>query len=128
MKQNVGCVTWKLVKNFVVPLSVFDVATFEVSLLSIKRSLGPRCVHHFNAIFDSSETELFNNLDRVRLWRLVHAVTPCKILTGIVGINSDMFNSSIPLIILMNSFLHVIILNPKLDMRRCGPKCHKIEG
>jgi hypothetical protein len=80
VKQNALCVSWQLVKHSVVPVSVSDVASLEVSLLLIESGTGPRFVNDLDAIFDSGETELFEDLNRIRLGRLVNAVTPCKIL------------------------------------------------
>ena len=128
MKQNVLCQSRYLIKHIVVPVSVSDVASLEVSLLVIERVASARSVSNFEAIFDSGKTEFFNNFNRVRLWRFVNAVSPCEILTGIVGIDSDCLRASVSLIILVMSFLHVVILNLKLNMGGCCTKGKKVDS
>jgi hypothetical protein len=80
VKQNVLCETWHLIKNGVVPVGVSDVASFEVFLLSNERGACPGCIDDFQAVFDSGEAELFDDLNGVRLWGSVNAVAPCEIL------------------------------------------------
>ena len=80
MKQNVLCQSWELIQHGVVPVGVSDVATLEVSLLIIEGVACTGCIDYFQAVFDSGETESFDDFNRVRLWRSVNAVAPREIL------------------------------------------------
>ncbi len=53
MKQNVLSQPWHLIKHIVIPVSVSNVASLEVSLLVIEREAGPWSVTDIEAIFDS---------------------------------------------------------------------------
>ena len=70
----------------------------------------------FQAVFYSCQLVILDNIHGVWLWRAVHAVSPSIILFSKVSVYSDPFGASTS-IAGVSSFLIVIVLDPKLDVR-----------
>ena len=119
MKQNFTNVPWNFIDDVVVPVGIANVALLKIFFLIGKGGPCVGCVGNIQAVLNAGQFEMLDNLHGVRLRRLVNAVTPCKVLSCLMSVNSDFLSLSAT-ICSVGPLLVVVILNPILYVRGEG--------
>jgi len=119
VKQNLTNVPWNFIDDIVVPVGITNVAFLKIFFLIGKRGPCIWSVGDIQAVLYAGQLEILDNLHGVRLRRLVNAVTPRKVLSCLMSVNSDFLSLSAT-ICSVGPLLVVVILNPILNVRREG--------
>lgn len=108
---------WNFIDDIVIPVGIANIAFLKIFFLIGKGGPSVWSVGYIQAIFYAGQLEILDYLHGVRLWRLVNAVTPGKVLGCLMSVNSDLLGVSAA-ILCVGPRLVVVVLNPILNVRR----------
>ncbi len=99
-------------------MSIANVSLLEALFLFLERCPGIRSIIYVKTVSHTSQLVVLDNLNRVRFWRFVDAISPSIVLASKVSIDSYLSGMSIAFAICIGLSFIMVVLDPIFNMGR----------